>query len=71
MIAVGDSVAASRWCVEQANRHPDVYAAVAVHPTEVNGLTDDDYAELAAAATRARLTTTGYVGEAALATAGA
>ena len=26
--------------------HPDVYAALAVHPTEVTGLTDADYAQL-------------------------
>ncbi len=47
VITVGDSVAASRWCVEAAHSHPDVYAAVAVHPTEVNGLDDAGYAELA------------------------
>jgi len=34
VITVGDSVAASRWCVQAAEVHPDVYAAVAVHPTE-------------------------------------
>jgi TatD DNase family protein len=27
--------------------HPDVYAALAVHPTEVSGLTDEDYDRLA------------------------
>ena len=46
VITVGDTVAASRWCVRAANAHPDVYAAVAVHPNEVNGLGEDDYAEL-------------------------
>ena len=45
-ITVGDNVASSRWCVAAAGAHPDVYAAVAVHPTEVDGLTDADYAEL-------------------------
>lgn len=45
-VTVADSVASARWCVAAANEHPDVYAAVAVHPTEVRGLTDDDYAEL-------------------------
>jgi TatD DNase family protein len=45
-ITVGDTVASSRWCVEAARAHPDVYAAVAVHPTEVSGLTDEHYAEL-------------------------
>jgi TatD DNase family protein len=45
-ITVGDTVASSRWCVEAAAGHPDVYAAVAVHPTEIDGLDDDGYAEL-------------------------
>ena len=62
VITVGDSVAASRWCVQQANRHPDVYAAVAVHPTEVNGLTDDDYAELAELAADPRVVAVGETG---------
>ena len=46
VITVGDTLASSRWCVAAARAHPDVYAAVAVHPTEVAGLTDADYAEL-------------------------
>jgi TatD DNase family protein len=45
-ITVGDTVASSRWCVEAAREHPDVYAAVAVHPTEIDGLDDAGYAEL-------------------------
>jgi TatD DNase family protein len=45
-ITVGDTVASSRWCVETARAHPDVYAAVAVHPTEIGGVSDADYAEL-------------------------
>jgi TatD DNase family protein len=46
VVTVGDTVASSRWCVEAAKAHPDVYAAVAVHPTEVDGLDDAGYAEL-------------------------
>mgnify|MGYP001553135850 FL=1 len=42
-ITVGDTVASSAWCVAAANAHPDVYAAVAVHPTEVGGLDDAGY----------------------------
>jgi TatD DNase family protein len=45
-ITVGDTVASSRWCVSAAAEHPDVYAAVAVHPTEIEGLDDAGYAEL-------------------------
>jgi TatD DNase family protein len=45
-ITVGDTLASSRWCVAAARAHPDVYAAVAVHPTEIDGLDDAGYAEL-------------------------
>jgi TatD DNase family protein len=62
VITVGDTIASSRWCVEQANRHPDVYAAVAVHPTEVNGMTDDDYAELEDLARDPRVVAVGETG---------
>jgi TatD DNase family protein len=45
-VTVGDTVASAQWCVSAAHGHPDVYAAVAVHPTEVDGLDDAGYAEL-------------------------
>jgi TatD DNase family protein len=45
-VTVGDSVASSRWCVAAAGAHADVYAAVAVHPTEIDELDDAGYAEL-------------------------
>ncbi len=45
-VTVGDTVASSRWCVDAARAHDDVYAAVAVHPTEIAGLDDQGYAEL-------------------------
>ena len=62
VVTVGDTVAASRWCVAAANAHPDVYAAVAVHPTEVNGLSDGEYAELADLATDPRVVAVGETG---------
>ncbi|MDT4934899.1 MAG: TatD DNase family protein [Pseudonocardiales bacterium] len=62
VITVGDTVASSRWCVAAANAHPDVYAAVAVHPTEIAGLTDDDYAELAELAGDPRVVAVGETG---------
>jgi TatD DNase family protein len=62
VITVGDSVAASRWCVQTAQKHDDVYAAVAVHPTEVNGLNDDDYAELAELAAHPKVVAVGETG---------
>ncbi len=62
VITVGDTVASSRWCVQAANAHPDVYAAVAVHPNEVNDLREDDYAELAGLARDPRVVAVGETG---------
>jgi TatD DNase family protein len=61
-ITVGDTVAASQWCVRAAGEHPDVYAAVAVHPTEVAGLDDDGYAELERLAADPRVVAVGETG---------
>jgi TatD DNase family protein len=62
VITVGDTVASSRWCVAAANAHPDLYAAIAVHPTEIAGLTDADYAELEELARDARVVAVGETG---------
>jgi TatD DNase family protein len=62
VITVGDTVAASRWCVDAAQHHPDVYATVAVHPTEVAGLTDTDYDELEALAAHRKVVAVGETG---------
>ncbi|MGN6606035.1 MAG: TatD family hydrolase [Jatrophihabitans sp.] len=61
-ITVGDTVASSRWCVAAAEQHPDVLAAVAVHPTEIDGLTDADYAELERLAASDRVVAIGETG---------
>jgi len=61
-ITVGDTVASSRWCVAAARVHPDVYAAVAVHPTEINGLDDAGYAELERLAADPRVVAVGETG---------
>jgi TatD DNase family protein len=47
MVTVGDTMESSRWCAATAGAFTDVYAAVAVHPNEVNQLTDADADELA------------------------
>jgi TatD DNase family protein len=60
-VTVGDTVASSRWCVE-ATAHPDVYAAVAVHPTEIDGLDDAGYAELEALAAHPKVVAIGETG---------
>jgi TatD DNase family protein len=62
VVTVGDTVASSRWCVAAANEHPDVYAAVAVHPTEIDGLDDADYAALEALAREPRVVAVGESG---------
>jgi TatD DNase family protein len=62
VITVGDNVAASRWCVQAAEVHPDVYAAVAVHPTEIAELDKDGYAELAELAAHPRVVAVGETG---------
>jgi len=61
-ITVGDTVASSRWCVAAATAHPDVYAAVAVHPTEIDGLDDAGYAELERLARDPRVVAVGETG---------
>ena len=61
-ITVGDTVASSQWCVAAAAQHPDVYAAVAVHPTEIDGLDDDGYAELERLARDPRVVAVGETG---------
>ncbi len=61
-ITVGTSVEDSRWVVAAAEQHPDVYAAVGVHPTEVASLTDDDYAALEILARHERVVAVGETG---------
>jgi TatD DNase family protein len=62
VITVGDTVAASAWCVDAAARHPDVYAAVAVHPTEITALDDAGYAELERLAAQPKVVAVGETG---------
>lgn len=62
VVTVGDTVSSSRWCVSAARAHPGVLAAVAVHPTEVNGVSDDDYDELARLACDPRVVAVGETG---------
>jgi TatD DNase family protein len=61
-VTVGDTVASSQWCVAAAHGHPDVYAAVAVHPTEVGGLAEADYACLETLARDDRVVAVGETG---------
>ncbi|MDT4912458.1 MAG: TatD DNase family protein [Pseudonocardiales bacterium] len=61
-VTVGDTIASSDWCVMAANAHADVYAAVAVHPTEVAGLDDAGYAQLERLASDPRVVAVGETG---------
>jgi TatD DNase family protein len=61
-VTVGDTVASSQWCVAAANEHPDVYAAVAVHPTEIEALDDAGYAVLEKLAADPRAVAVGETG---------
>jgi TatD DNase family protein len=61
-VTVGDTVASSQWCADTARAHPAVYAAVAVHPTEIDGLTDDGYATLDRLAREPRVVAVGETG---------
>jgi TatD DNase family protein len=50
MVTVGDTMESSRWCAATAGAFTDVYAAVAVHPNEVNAFNETDADELASMA---------------------
>ena len=48
--------------MQAADEHPDVFAAVAVHPTEINGMTDADYEELGELAAHPKVVAIGETG---------
>ena len=62
IVTVGDTVASSRWCADAAADHPDVYAAVAVHPNETSDVDDATYSELAELASRTEVRAVGETG---------
>jgi TatD DNase family protein len=62
VVTVADTLDSARWCVQAANEHSDVYAAVAVHPTEVAGLSDAGYAQLRRLAQDPRVVAVGETG---------
>jgi TatD DNase family protein len=61
-VTVADTLESARWVVRAAQGHRDVYAAVAVHPTEVRGLDDAGYAELRCLAEDPRVVAVGETG---------
>jgi TatD DNase family protein len=62
VVTVGDTLASSTWCAEAAAGHPDVYAAVAVHPNEVAGIDEETYTALAELARRPEVRAIGETG---------
>lgn len=62
VVTVGDTLASSRWCADAAAAHPDVYAAVAVHPNESAGFDDAAHAEIARLAAQPRVRAVGETG---------
>ena len=46
VVTTGDDLVSSRWAVAAAHAHPGVYAAVGVHPTRADTLTDQAREEL-------------------------
>lgn len=61
-VTVGDDMESCRWAVGAASWHPDVYAAVAVHPTRADTLDDRCRAELAELAADPRVVAIGETG---------
>jgi TatD DNase family protein len=62
VVTVADTMTSARWCVQAASEHPDVYAAVGVHPTEIAGLTEADYSALEHLARHPRVVAVGETG---------
>jgi TatD DNase family protein len=61
-VTIADDLDAARWAAEAATWDPRVYAAVALHPTRANVLTDDARAELERLATHERVVAIGETG---------
>jgi TatD DNase family protein len=65
VVNVGCDIPSSRWAVNAADRHEDVYAAVAIHPNDVAAVEStrgDVLAEIEALAARPRTVAVGETG---------
>ena len=51
VVTIADDLASAQWVTEAADWDPRVYAAVALHPTRANALTDEAKAEIERLAT--------------------
>ncbi|OHV06335.1 DNAase [Mycobacterium talmoniae] len=62
VVTVADDLASARWVTRAADWDPRVYAAVALHPTRANALTDDARAEIERLAAHPRVVAIGETG---------
>lgn len=45
-LVVGWDIKSSYLAIELANKYPEIYAAIGVHPTDIDGVTDEDFDKL-------------------------
>jgi TatD DNase family protein len=62
VVTIGVDPATSRWAAEVAGEHPEVWAAVAVHPNDLGGVTDADFEEIARLAALPQVRAVGETG---------
>ncbi len=62
VVTVADDLASARWAAAAATWHPDLYAAVALHPTRADKLDEDARAELEQLAAQPRVVAIGETG---------
>jgi TatD DNase family protein len=61
-VTIGCDLTTSRSAVTLADRHPDIYASIGVHPHEVKHIRDDWYDELRRLAQHAKVVAYGEIG---------
>lgn len=61
-VTIADDLQAARWAAEAATWDPRVYAAVALHPTRADALTESTRAELEGLAAQPRVVAVGETG---------
>ena len=62
VVTIADDLASARWVTRAADWDPRVYAAVALHPTRADALTDDARAEIERLAAHPRVVAVGETG---------
>ena len=62
VVTVGDDIASARWAAQAATWHPDLYAAVALHPTRSDTLDDHARSVLEELAGHPRVVAVGETG---------